>query len=448
LNNSKELQSQLVLYFTNDRKDKINPLINFNEAVKEEAFDYQEALEALNLEEPDYERWENKYDRYYESWEIEQEAAEGEVNELFDRFKAELLSLTTEGEVNKLMAKFTGLLIACHKADIQDEYCTLGDSQEYFSTCLEGIAKDIEVELNKTILNSKSVIETIKETLHCFLSGEANLFSTAIHDSIMLCLVTNNTESIPEIYAEFSKYDQTTALFPNTYLEAIRIANPSSWISEAERLSPFNATVARSLLQQQAISDHIAFHKNAKILFPIFKNELIDLILNRIDDEYDPEFSKEVLFAKLDSFSRKIEDYIRLAKLLTPDEKQQFIEKLKNDFSHKFCIEVLEEEKMYEEILEYARDRTCKLSDYITIMRSIIQLYPERCFEIANPKIKKLLETQMGRDYYHEVAIMLQFLATNKDNSESIRNLVLDITMLYSRRPALKDELRKVGLMK
>ena len=53
----------------------------------------------------------------------------------------------------------------------------------------------------------------------------------------------------------------------------------------------------------------------------------------------------------------------------------------------------------------------------------------------------------MGRTYYNEVAVLMHFLATNPQNIESIRNLVLDVAILYNRRPALKDELRKLGLM-
>lgn len=447
LNNSEELQSQFVLYFTNDKKDKESTPINFNETVKEEAASYQEALEEIDLDEPDYDRWHNRQDRYYESWEMEQEAAEEVVDELFDGFKLQLLSLTAQGEVSQLMAKITGLLIACYEAVVNDENCNLGDSQEYFNNCLESITKEIEVELNKTILNSRSVIDTLKETIHCFLSEEANQFSTTIHDSLMTCLLKNNTESCPEIYTEFRLNDKASTLFPNAYLEATRVANPLAWVSEAERLSPFNLAVATSLLTQQAQSDKIAFHKNAKTLFPIFDTAVIDLILNSMDDDYDPDFSKKILSAKVNSYQQKIDDYIRLAKLFTFEEKQQFIEKLKNGSSYRFCIEVLELEQMYEQILEFARQRDCRLSDYVTIMRSIIQLYPTECIQIASPKIKDLMEKKTGRDYYIEVAVLMQFLATNEENKESIRNLALEIAMLYPRRAALKEELRKVGLL-
>jgi len=447
LMNSKELQSQFVKYFTNNQKDKVSVAVNFNEKVIEMANDYQETLEALDLNEPDYDRYHNRQDRYYEEWEMAQEAVEEEVDELFQSWKENMISQISQGDIELAMAQLTGLLIACYEAEVDDDYCNLGDSQTYFVDSLKVLEKELEVEINRTIFNTKSVSETIKDTMLCFRTGEANLFSPDIHDLIMTALLRNNTESCETVYEECKLNSSNIELFPNTYLQAVRIINPELWVAEAEILCMLNVGVAAELLEYQSIEDKVSFHKNAKILYPIFPINLIDLIAGAIDDKYDVEFSKKLLIYKTNS-QRKIEDYKRLARLFTNEEKLQFIKTFRDSFSHDLYIQMLETEEMDTEILEYAKIYTGYLSKLSFIMRTVIDKYPAQCFDISKPKIEMSLQNNMGRNYYLEVAELLKFLLTSKSNTIAVYELIEEICKIYSRRPALKDELKAVGLLK
>ena len=227
--NSKDLQSQFIKYFTNNQENKVSISINFNEKVIEMANEYQETLQELDLEEPDYDRWHNRNDRYYEDWEIGQEAVEEEVDELFDTFKTDMLTQISQGNIEMAMAQITGLLIACYEADVDDPYDNLGDPQDYFVRCLQAVGKELEVEINRTILNATSVSETIRDTMLCFITGEANQFSTDIHDLVMTALLCNNSESCVAIYEDCRQNKDYIELFPNTYIQATRTANTESW---------------------------------------------------------------------------------------------------------------------------------------------------------------------------------------------------------------------------
>jgi hypothetical protein len=445
--NSKELQSQFANYFTNNQKDKVHIAVNFNEKVIEMANEYQEQLEALELNEPDYDRYHYRQDRYYDDWEMAQEAAEDEVDELFQSYKVDMIAQISQGNIEVAMAQLTGLLIACYEADVDDEYENLGDPQTYFINCLKELEKELEVEINRTILNDKAVSETIKNNMLCFKNGEANLFSPDIHDAIMTSLLHNSTESGESVYEDFKLNGTNIELFPNTYLQATRIANAASWVSEAERLSTFNVEVAAELLEYQSIEDKVSFHKNAKILFPLFQDKLIDLIAAGIDDNYEVDFSRKILAYKI-NLQQKIEDYKRLAHLLSKDEKLLFIRAFQNSYAHEFYIQMLEVEKMDMEILEYAKIYTGYLSKLSFVMRSVIEKYPGKCFEISKPKILLSLQNNIGRNYYHEVAELLKFLLTSKSNTIAVYDLIDELTTTYNRRPALKDELKSVGLLK
>lgn len=444
--NSKDLQSQFVKYFTNNQKNKVSLEFNFNDKVIEMANEYQETLEAVDLE-PDYDRYHNRHDRYYDEWEYGQEAVEEVVDELFDTFKAEYINQIVQGNIELVMADLTGLLIACYEAEVEDEYDNLGDSQDYFVDCLKEIENELEVEINRTILNRKAVSDTIIRTMLCFKTGEANLFSTEIHDLIMTCLLRNNSESCEDVYVDCKQNIEYTKLFPNTYLQATRIGNAESWVTEAEKLCTYNVIVAANLLDHQMLTDSVSFHENAKMLFPIFEFKLVDIIANGMNDEYDSEFSKKVLNYKINS-QQKIEDYKRLALLLSSNEKTAFISTFKNGYSFKFYIEMLENEEMHAEILEYSKSFSGYLSNLTSIMKSVINNYPTECFDISKPKILSSLEKDMGRNYYHEVAVLLRFLLTSTKNTIAVYDLVEELGKIYSRRPALRDELRQQGLLK
>jgi len=446
LMNSKELQSQFVNYFTNNQADKVSAAVNFNEIVIEMANNYQESLEALDLNEPDYDRYHNRQDRYYEEWEMAQEAVEEEVDELFQSYKADMIEQISQGNIELAMAQLTGLLIACYEAEVNDDYCNLGDSQTYFVDCLKVVEKELEDEINRTIFSTKSVSETIKDTMLCFRTGEANLFLPDIHDLILTAILRNNPESCEVVYDDCKLNSYNIKLFPNTYLQAVRIVNPELWVAEAEKLCKLNVEVAAELLEYQLVSDKVSFHKNAKILFPIFPTNLINLIASAIDDEYDVEFSKKLLIYKINS-QRKIEDYKRLARLFTKEEKLNFIKTFNDSFSYDLYIQMLETEEMDTEILEYAQIYTGSLSKLSFIMRTVINKYPTQCFDISKPKIEVSLQDNMGRNYYHEVAELLKFLFTSKSNTIAVYELIEVICKIYSRRTALKDELKAVGLL-
>jgi len=447
LKNSRELQSQLINYFTNDQQDKKISSLNFNELVIREAGIYISGIEAIDLEEPDYDRYHNRHDRYYEEWEMAQEAVEDEINEVFDSYRDEFVDLISKGDLKTMMAKITGLLIACYESDIDDPCDNLGDPQDFITECLSRIAKSIESEMIKTVFNSDSVVETIKNVIQCFVSGEANKFSTKVHDSLIYCLLNNNSDNCIKVYNEFKSLNESEVLFPNAYILATRYGNPTGWIAEAEKMSPTSIGVATELLEYLAENDKTAFNRNAKILFPLFSRDLIELISNSMDDTAEKQFAKEVLSFKVLHY-HQIDDYKRLSGLFSEGEKPFFLSKLANSSYYEFYIKALEYEGKFEQILKFAEDADRNIWEYPAIMKPIIHKYPSECLSIASKIAPAFLEKNMSRSDYQNVAQLLKTAALSEKNVSAVTKLTLELCTLYSRRTAMKDEFRKAGIIK
>ncbi len=445
--NSSDLQSQLINYFPVNEQVVSSIPIDFNQIVIEESTYYKEILEEIDLEETDYGRWHDRHDRYYEEWEIAQEIAEKDINDLFDSFQTDFILLAAQGDLNTMMAKFTGLLIACNEAIIDDPYGNIRDIDNFLAECLGRVANSVDAEINKTVLNSQTIQATIYNILDCFVSGEANKFPSHLHDTIIHRLLRSNSDNCSDVFLKFNSIVECKTLFPKSYIQATRIGNPSTWISEAEKMSLTNVDIAIELLEYQAENNQAEFHRNAKILFPLFSRELVELVSTSMDDVLEKQFAKEVLSYKVMN-NRMMDDYIRLSVLFTDNEKHYFINSLALAHNYKFYIQVLAYEKLYEKILLFAQDPKRQINECHYIIPPIIHKYPSDCFYLVEKMTRVYLEQNMSRDHYNNAAQLLKLVASDKENATSVNKLVLEFCTLYSRRVAMKDEFKKVGLLK
>jgi hypothetical protein len=376
-----------------------------------------------------------------------QEAVEDEINEVFDTFRDDFVDLISKGDPETMMAKITGLLIACYEADIDDSCDNLGDPQEFFADCFSRVAKSVEREIVKTAFNSESVVGTIKNVIRCFVSGEANKFSPKVHDSLIHCLLSNNTDCCITVYHEFKALKEFEILFPNSYVLATRYGNPSGWISEAEKISTASLGVAKELLEYQSENDKTAFHRNAKMLFPLFSRDLVELISKSMDSTTEQHFAKEVLSFKVFHF-RQFEDYKRLSCLFTEGEKQTFLSKFANSSFYEFYIKALEFEGWFDQILKFAENSGRYIWEFPAILQPIIHKYPSECLAIASKIAPAYLEKNMSRNDYKNVAQLIKAVAQNEKNATAVNKLILELCTVFSRRTAMKDEFRTAGILK
>lgn len=442
LNNSSDIQSQFVNYFTKVADSITENKEDNNKDIAHLIEEYKTELENLDLEEPDYGRWENKSDRYYEHWEIASELIDEEVSELFDEFSAEIVNSISQGEIELAMAQLTGLLIACETVEVDDPYDNLGgDPNLSFLENFEIIVEDIKGEIVKTILNPNMVSNAIIKTIEYLYDQNIEKSHTEKLDELMNYLLHINIDGSKTVYSTFNNNKDLILSFPNTFLASVKTTNPTMWLSEAEKLCSYDVHVASELLAYQSANDIIAFHQEAKKLFAIFPNELIDEITQLVDASIDFNFTIEVYKYNINK-SQDIEVYKKLAVLLNKQEKQNFIELFKNEFSARFYIKLLEQEGEFEQILYYAQTYKGYITIYYDIMLPIIHKYPDACFKILQPKISTFLDTNINRTSYTLAANLMKFLASNNENIHKINTFAKELCKLYPRRSALKEEFR------
>jgi len=167
----------------------------------------------------------------------------------------------------------------------------------------------------------------------------------------------------------------------------VKVAKPDLWLREAENICIHNVRVATELLTYQSKNDLNAFHQDAKKLFAIFPNELVNIIAQTVDATIDLDFTKEIYKYGI-SKSHDIEMYKQLAALLTEDEKHDFIEQYKHEYTKYFYVKLLEQEEKFEQILDYVQNT---MGTRLHIVKSCSQLFiniPKNVLIFFNPKLK------------------------------------------------------------
>ena len=110
-------------------------------------------------------------------------------------------------------------------------------------------------------------------------------------------------------------------------------------------------------------------------------------------------------------------------------------------------VQMLEVDGLYSHILKIADEWTNGISDLDKLLNPIAQKYPAACFKIARKNCLAELDNSQGRHLYQKIAQLLKYMATNTGDNPQAVTIARELTKLYSRRSALRDELRKEDLI-
>lgn len=443
LNNSENLQNQFLSYFRETIENESVHITDFNDRVEQNAINFESELAEFDFSEYYYEEdWE--YDRYSDG---NQDVAVDELEAFILARFVKLNQLLAYGKLNEMIAEHLALLTACEDAEIDDPNEVVGDVQGILLNCYNKKTDELIAQINRTVLHSDVITEVIGNVCNCYLHGYSTHCDSLKYDEILNHLILKDDSIVKYVWRLFEDEPDLKGIFPGTCVEAAKKIDPAGqrWLIEAENLIAFSENVTQQLLEYYKSIDLQAFLRVGKKAFSYYPDEVADTILNVADDTLDPQFSRKVLDYML--FTRwNIKYYKRLVKFLNPDEKSILIKSIEQSHYRNLFIDVLEHEKMFDQILDLAKTNFNVLSDYHMYFKPLLEIFPSECFRIIISRIRIDLESNPDRRIYNTVAQALSFLMGNSTLSGPVRAFVSELFLQYNRRPALKDELRKTGL--
>jgi len=224
------------------------------------------------------------------------------------------------------------------------------------------------------------------------------------------------------------------------------IEDDELYLKVANEFYECDSEIALKLLNKyKALNQEDLFANIAKKLLLQEQNQHYALnISENINKEKYEDIYRDALKAYL-SYEHSITHYKLLREYLEPGERLLFIEKFRNGYSTQFYIKLLEIEKAYEKILSFIQSNQ---SDYylVEIIEPIVDVYPDEVFEIITHNVNRLVK-ERGRKSYNKASQLLKLLLKTLSKK---RELQLLISTLYNHQPplpALKDELKKAGLL-
>jgi hypothetical protein len=410
------------------------------------------------LEKFDLENYERFYDSapqhfgYREDWEVLQDGAEAEFYEILDVYKNKIMELF---EIHNVLGSFKYLLSLYESVksvdfdNLDDPACIYeGGLYDLADIYLSQLLQDFlgvfsAVSFDETVYRQlidiffKRLARTAKDEIYWINDFNGILIKCLANDKIALYmekLLRKNPDLDEEAYCELMLeiYEKT--------------AEKNKWLNTAEKYYQTNPMAAKKLLEHYVNNKDMLLKLARNVAFQ-FDKQFIPFLYENLDKEDDPDLYKKIL-SEHTKEQQSLELYNELRKKYGVDAAMQFINSLENDWkTENFYIRLLKEEKAYEKLLSLAQKNSLS-GPAVAYLRPIVNIYPGQVFDIISGHTKNYLAENTGRNYYRVAAEWLKLLTqiTDKQVKEKSASFVNQLMEKFKNRPALKDELRRVGL--
>lgn len=440
------LQKEFVNFAQSEQKvTEVFPMNGFIELISSTKNQYLVNFEEVDLENPDWDSYHAPHSGYIEEWEAYQEASEQEFEEIFNAFISEAVNKIIGQKPVELVAMLIGLYEATQDAEIEDDMDSFQDVNEYllseFITTMESITE----KLKMAAISEKLIIATVEKfTEYCDAEYPGNAHFVGYFEHLLIALAEKST--MPNQI--LSIIDQSTIerpAVPELVLLLNKLAgNTTEWLFSAKQFYLSNTEVAKQLLQYYFETDKGSFVITANELFNKDKHVWAKFLKDFVSIELDKSLYVNI-FRHLAVNEKQIKYYLKIREYLSDSEINRLLEEV--DWDKLFVVEILEVEKRYESIREIV-EKNSNDWQYEKLIRPIISVYPEFCFQNIKNKTVKTIEDQRGRDVYERIASWLKLTGKIPGFEIEKRDLILQLYNHKPNLPALKDEMKKAGLIK
>lgn len=447
------IKNYFVEQFEQNAEDvRLNPIkYNIEELIHEievQANEFAEVLSQLDFEETDWERWTSS-DVYVPDYEIAQEVAQDEAEEVFVESRETLEYEIKHGTLTSIVKEFIVIVHAASQAEINDPYCNLSDpANEYFiDEAIEVVKKHSDEILRKNYHLSDH--ESSLELIFAFNSlhyASQPLFLKSV--SVLLYSIIRNQEHAEYVWMLKGKYNTKLQLLPklNEHICTL-LNNKELWLNELEScfLEEYNTSV--KLMDYYFKHDIKTFNKKTLLLADRFKSNVTDYLIDKIEKETTLHI--KLLKEKVE-YGDNSQYFNELKKYLNQHDLKAFIASIgsKQIKADLYCCE-----KMYDELEELIKGvlkQKDTLYSYLEFDKAVKGLYtnkPDVAWELTQEEISKQMQNNRGRGTYAYIAKLLKQSGQIPGKAKMVNDEIIKLFNHQPRLPALKDEFKKAGIV-
>ncbi|MDP3462607.1 MAG: hypothetical protein Q8S18_07450 [Bacteroidales bacterium] len=446
LRNGPALQDEFIAFVNSETgSDEGFAYDSFLKTIVETQEFYKTLFESVDLENPDWDNYvQSGTGRYVEEWEAYQMASEQEFDSIFEQFMTDATKTLIAQRPDKLLSVCVGIFIAAETANIDDPVSSFYDVNEYLLQQHQSIFRLIVEKAQRHLLSDKMINAAI-----ALFFRYCNETFTSTNDFIrnfeplLLSLAEKQADTQPLI-GLMQQYNINAVHLPQfTMFLYKKSGNDALWLQQAIKLYKGSKEVAEDLLKFYFQSDQQAFVATARELFPDDNNHWARFLKNYITAQLDEDLFVQV-YTELIKYERNIENYQRVKHLLGKTAYDSLINQLQHD--QPFIAQIYADDGRYDDIKDIV-EKHGQRHNLDKLIAPVLEVYPAYCMGKIALMIEKTLAAERGRHVYEYIVLWLQ-LARQIPGQQTEAAFL--ITTTYNHKPnlpALKDEMRKAGLV-
>jgi len=413
--------------------------------ISEASIKFKNELESLDFDNMDWRRYVPRHSGYIEDYEAYEHFAEEHLDEIFGGWKHDILILINDGQVAEAVCHCLGMYDACLAAEIKGSENIFDDLTDTLLQYHEEMMGEVITTIATAVISVDQAYISVEGIFDHYLKVYTGMKNYLRYFELLFISLTESSETAGRILKKMSVAGIDDSFVPRL---AVRLASfdedPLIWREKAEEYMEQDLDVAKQLLDHYWTDDPVCFRLVGQKLFKEHPDELCNYFSELLFPMFDEGFYKEVLHYKT-LRDREIDLYKVLRDYLTEEEKVKFAGEIR--FDHIFKVRVLAQEQRYPEILALVRKEAFFIYDFTEMITPILNIYPAEVLDLIRIKCEDLLRNHKKRSGYKHIAEWLQLSLQIKGMEENARHLIHD---LYNRKPALpalKEEMRKVGVV-
>lgn len=409
------------------------------------------------LENFDLENYHRFYDRdeeiygYRDRWDILYDEAIEELSNSLIEITSAIEKNMQNGNLIDAAKILLGLYEGCHLADcyeMDDPACIFdGDLNSHITSIfLDFYSQTVSSFPQDTLTSEASIriMELFFQRIEKYKAEENFSYDLFLWRDFLDHLIIDKQTAV-KMLSYLEDRDLLNQSTDIVQLNIFEITNqPDNWLKTANKYYINSNQIAQELLEYYEEKNRKKFIATANVVFKNSADFFADYLYSKLNIDEDRKLYKEILF-HLAQRKKSISLFRQIRTNFDNDVAQEFIENAKGDSI--FYINLLNEVKDYKTILQFVNNHSDSW-DFRKIIKPILNIYPQECFEIINKKTDNYLKEHVGRKFYLNVANWLQLLMKIEDKKvkHETEKYLKELLQRYKMRPALKDELKKVGI--
>jgi hypothetical protein len=420
------------------------PSEKFIQIIEQTRQEYISHFESVDPEDPDWDNYTPSHPGYIPEWEQYEEASEQEFGAIFRHFANKACGLIIQQKIIDLTARLTGLYEAVRNAEIDDPVNSFEDLNEFlmqeFSDTVNQIAENIRISAIAESLTASA----LQLLLNYFTSADQHdVPGIQSFENYLLALADKSAQPDQLLAIIDQSGIDRKVLARLVLILTARGGNQTGWLSAAQIYYKENNEIALQLLRHYSQHNQQQFLSLANELFkkePYYWTEpLSELVTPAISTNLFVEVHHQLMKKTL-----QFEVFLKMRPYLTGDQIDQILNGMKSYKS--IQVKILAIEERYEEIRQIVK-RNPDDWYYEELISPILGIYPEFCFTQIRQKAINTLAKERGRSTYQRITELLKLADTIPGLQAQNRILARELYQIKPSLPALKDELRKSGLV-